>query len=85
MSTVSIKSSQALGEEKLSLLGLSYGTRLGAVYADLFPARVRAIVLDGAIDPIAPLDQQARDEAEAAWAGGGKFPAAAAGPAGPAS
>jgi pimeloyl-ACP methyl ester carboxylesterase len=38
----------ALGEEKLTYLGFSYGTRLGAHYADLFPERVRALVLDGA-------------------------------------
>lgn len=29
----------------------SYGTRLGAVYAEQFPQRVRAMVLDGAFDP----------------------------------
>ncbi|MFD3747318.1 alpha/beta hydrolase [Nocardia sp. NPDC058633] len=40
-----------LGEEKLSYLGQSYGTRLGAVYAETFPQNVRAMVLDGAIDP----------------------------------
>ena len=41
----------ALGEEKISYLGYSYGTALGATYATLFPERVRALVLDGAIDP----------------------------------
>jgi pimeloyl-ACP methyl ester carboxylesterase len=41
----------ALQEEKLSYLGYSYGTALGAVYATLFPERVRALVLDGSIDP----------------------------------
>ncbi|WP_346148583.1 alpha/beta hydrolase [Nonomuraea recticatena] len=41
----------ALGDERLTYLGKSYGTHLGAVYADLFPARVRALVLDGAVDP----------------------------------
>ncbi|MEU6559659.1 alpha/beta hydrolase [Nocardia nova] len=41
----------ALGDEKLSYLGQSYGTRLGAVYAQMFPQRVRAMVLDGGIDP----------------------------------
>jgi pimeloyl-ACP methyl ester carboxylesterase len=40
-----------LGDDKLSYLGRSYGTRLGAVYAEMFPANVRAMVLDGAIDP----------------------------------
>ncbi len=41
----------ALGEEKLNYLGYSYGTLLGAVYAHLFGSRVRAMVLDGAVDP----------------------------------
>jgi pimeloyl-ACP methyl ester carboxylesterase len=40
-----------LGDEKLTFLGQSYGTRLGAVYAEQFPARVRAMLLDGGIDP----------------------------------
>lgn len=41
----------AVGDEQLSYLGLSYGTYLGTVYADLFPSRVRAVALDGPIDP----------------------------------
>ncbi|MGH3912703.1 MAG: alpha/beta hydrolase, partial [Pseudonocardiaceae bacterium] len=40
-----------LGDEQLSYLGYSYGTQLGAVYAEVFPQNVRAMVLDGAIDP----------------------------------
>ncbi|BCN52106.1 hypothetical protein RE9425_04960 [Prescottella equi] len=40
-----------LGDEQLTYLGQSYGTRLGAVYAEMFPDRVRAMVLDGALDP----------------------------------
>ncbi|MEO3863759.1 alpha/beta hydrolase [Acrocarpospora sp. B8E8] len=40
-----------LGDEGLTFLGKSYGTYLGATYADLFPKRVRALVLDGAVDP----------------------------------
>lgn len=43
---------QAVGDKKLSYLGYSYGTRLGSVYAQLFPDRVRALVLDGAVDPV---------------------------------
>jgi len=39
---------EALGEEQISYLGQSYGAGLGAVYATLFPDRVRAAVLDGA-------------------------------------
>jgi len=41
----------AVGDEKLTYLGYSYGTLLGAVYAQLFPAKIRALVLDGAVDP----------------------------------
>ncbi len=42
---------RALGAEQLSYLGLSYGSLLGAVYAELHPERVRAFVLDGALLP----------------------------------
>jgi pimeloyl-ACP methyl ester carboxylesterase len=42
---------QAVGDQKLTYLGFSYGTLLGATYADLFPDGVRAMVLDGAVDP----------------------------------
>ena len=41
----------ALGEQKLTYLGKSYGTYLGTYYAQLFPHNVRALVLDGALDP----------------------------------
>lgn len=41
----------ALGESQLSYLGFSYGTYLGTRYALRYPARVRAMVLDGAVDP----------------------------------
>lgn len=44
----------ALGESKLTYLGKSYGTYLGTWYAQLFPHRVRALVLDGAVDPGLP-------------------------------
>jgi pimeloyl-ACP methyl ester carboxylesterase len=40
-----------LGERTLTYFGASYGTKLGATYADLFPARVGRFVLDGAVDP----------------------------------
>jgi pimeloyl-ACP methyl ester carboxylesterase len=39
---------QALGDEQLTYLGYSYGTTLGSTYAELFPDKVRALVLDGA-------------------------------------
>jgi len=41
----------ALGEDTLSYIGYSYGTRLGWAYAERFPDRVRALVLDGAVAP----------------------------------
>lgn len=41
----------ALGEEKLSYLGYSYGTYLGAVYTQMFPGRAGRIVLDSAVNP----------------------------------
>ncbi|MEI9952712.1 MAG: alpha/beta hydrolase [Pseudomonadota bacterium] len=40
----------AVGDAKLSYLGFSYGTFLGATYASLFPGKYRALVLDGALD-----------------------------------
>jgi pimeloyl-ACP methyl ester carboxylesterase len=41
----------ALGDAKLSYLGFSYGTFLGQTYAHLFPTHVRALALDGVLDP----------------------------------
>ncbi|WP_405678007.1 alpha/beta hydrolase [Streptomyces sp. NBC_00048] len=41
----------ALGEEKLTFMGASYGTYLGAVYATLYPGHVRRMVFDSAVDP----------------------------------
>ena len=54
---------QALGDEQLTYLGYSYGTTLGSTYAELFPDKVRALVLDGAVDPDAT--RQANAEAQA--------------------
>ena len=41
----------ALGQQKLSYFGYSYGTYIGQVYATLFPGRVRRMVLDSIVDP----------------------------------
>ena len=41
----------ALGEQTMTYFGASYGTELGATYAELFPDRVGRLVLDGAVDP----------------------------------
>jgi pimeloyl-ACP methyl ester carboxylesterase len=54
----------ALGDRRLTYVGASYGTFLGATYAELFPDRVGRLVLDGAMDPSLParrlnLDQTA--------------------------
>lgn len=46
-----------LGDDELHFLGYSYGTFLGATYADLYPDRVGRLVLDGAIDPSASIDE----------------------------
>ena len=54
----------ALGESRLSFLGKSYGTYLGTWYAQLFPHRVRALVLDGAVDPDIPSLQEDITQAE---------------------
>jgi pimeloyl-ACP methyl ester carboxylesterase len=47
----------ALGDPALTFLGYSYGTYLGALYAQQFPTHVRALVLDGAIDPALDAEQ----------------------------
>ncbi|MDN5893273.1 MAG: alpha/beta hydrolase [Nocardioides sp.] len=39
-----------IGEDKTTYFGASYGTKLGATYADLFPKKVGRLVLDGAVD-----------------------------------
>ncbi|TMJ93848.1 MAG: alpha/beta hydrolase [Actinobacteria bacterium] len=44
---------QAVGDAKLNYAGVSYGSYLGVTYANLFPGRVRAVIVDGVIDPIA--------------------------------
>jgi pimeloyl-ACP methyl ester carboxylesterase len=55
----------ALGESQISYLGFSYGTALGAVYATRYPDRVRAMVLDGAIEPSFDLLVFAREQSAA--------------------
>jgi len=44
---------QAVGDEQMNFVGYSYGSYLGVTYANLFPSKVGAIVLDGVVDPIA--------------------------------
>ncbi|MGI5128576.1 alpha/beta hydrolase [Pseudonocardia sp. CA-107938] len=52
----------ALGDRKLTYLGYSYGTFLGSTYAELFPGNVRAMILDGAVDPAQDSDAEAVDQ-----------------------
>jgi pimeloyl-ACP methyl ester carboxylesterase len=42
---------RAVGDEKLTYWGISYGTLLGSTYAQLFPGRVRGMIFDGNMDP----------------------------------
>ncbi|HJQ46178.1 MAG TPA: alpha/beta hydrolase [Amycolatopsis sp.] len=56
----------ALGDQKLTYLGYSYGTRIGYTYAVEFPGNVRGMVLDGAVDPT-------QDEMDALVAQGAGF------------
>ncbi|HEY5843097.1 MAG TPA: alpha/beta hydrolase [Mycobacterium sp.] len=55
----------AIGDDKLTYLGYSYGTRIGAAYAEEFPQNVRAMILDGAVDPNADPIQADLDQAAA--------------------
>jgi pimeloyl-ACP methyl ester carboxylesterase len=43
---------RGVGDKKLTYLGFSYGSYLGEVYANLYPDRVRAIAIDGVLDPV---------------------------------
>jgi pimeloyl-ACP methyl ester carboxylesterase len=54
----------ALGDDELYYLGKSYGTLLGATYAELFPKRVGRVVLDGALDPRLSAEDIARGQAQ---------------------
>lgn len=53
-----------LGDQKLTYLGYSYGTRIGSAYAEAYPQNVRAMILDGAVDPNAdPIEADIRQAA----------------------
>ena len=52
-----------VGDEKLNYLGFSYGTQLGATYAQLYPDKVGQMVLDGAVDFLLSSDDQAAGQA----------------------
>jgi pimeloyl-ACP methyl ester carboxylesterase len=54
---------RAVGDDKLSFLGFSYGSALGQYYANMFPDRFRAITVDGVIDPTKWVgNQQTKDQ-----------------------
>jgi pimeloyl-ACP methyl ester carboxylesterase len=53
----------ALGDAKLTYLGYSYGTLIGSAYAEAYPDKVRAMILDGAVDPAADPTQANIDQA----------------------
>ncbi|PYI69883.1 alpha/beta hydrolase [Arthrobacter livingstonensis] len=52
-----------VGDPKLNYMGFSYGTKLGATYAGLFPSRVGKFSLDGALDPSLDIDQVSMGQA----------------------
>ena len=54
---------EALGDDKLTYLGYSYGTLIGSAYAEAYPDKVRAMILDGAVDPNADPIQSDIDQA----------------------
>ncbi len=54
---------RALGDERLTYLGKSYGTYLGTTYAELFPGRVGRMVLDGVLPADLSLQQLSHDQA----------------------
>ncbi|MGW2645291.1 alpha/beta fold hydrolase [Streptomyces sp. NPDC001393] len=63
----------ALGEAKVSFLGVSYGTMVAQSYAELFPSRVRAMVLDGVVDRSLSWRRLARADAAAVQDGVRRF------------
>lgn len=53
---------QALGEEQINFIGISYGTRLGALYARTYREHARAVVLDGPLPPVADIRRQTESQ-----------------------
>ena len=52
---------QAMGEETLTFWGMSYGSTVGRAYAQYFPTRVRALLLDGVISPVSTIELWSRE------------------------
>jgi len=59
---------EALGYERINLLGISYGTRAAQTYLRLYPQRVRAVVLDSVVPPQLPLGLEHAPNLDAALA-----------------
>ncbi|MFD4642963.1 alpha/beta hydrolase [Lentzea sp. NPDC058436] len=57
---------EAVGDAQLNFVGFSYGTLLGSTYANIFPSRTRAMVIDGNVDPRLRLTDGAQYDRERA-------------------
>ncbi|WP_436536592.1 alpha/beta hydrolase [Actinoplanes sp. HUAS TT8] len=66
---------QAVGDKALTYIGYSYGTMIGATYVNLFPGKVRAVIIDGNVDP----DQRANHRLANKFERAGGFEIALAG------
>ncbi|MER5640782.1 alpha/beta hydrolase [Kitasatospora sp. NPDC002227] len=56
MSTINVvrdldRMRQAVGDKQLNFVGFSYGTLIGSTYANMYPKKVRAVIIDGNVDP----------------------------------
>lgn len=56
----------AVGDELLTYVGTSYGTLIGELYADLFPTHIRAMILDGVVDPTLDFERFVIEQSAAA-------------------
>jgi len=56
---------EALGHSEINFLGISYGTRLGALYAQTFPEHTRAVVLDAPVAPTADVTEEVEGQFDA--------------------
>jgi pimeloyl-ACP methyl ester carboxylesterase len=56
---------EALGHDEINFLGVSYGTRLAELYAQVFPEHARAVILDAPVSPIADVTEEATAQFDA--------------------
>jgi len=59
---------QAVGSAYISIVGGSYGTTVGAVYATLFPDRLYRLLLSGVVSPMPDIEEEAETSAKGPWA-----------------